>query len=425
MKPLKIAKWIMGMIFIIGLIQAFYILQKPVDTEINIVEMNRIVKEGEAHWEQLERLKEQSFAYSFVIFNMNGKPIFQYGDYAADSIYEATKEHLALLPITRKDKLLGTVSFDTSYTSQVMSLQRKLMWLIFIIFIVEGIGFLIVICYIQKSILKPFEKMKKFAGYIAGGDLDIPLEMDGNNVFGSFTESFDVMREELKKAKQQEYLANESKKELVATLSHDIKTPVTSIKLMSELLLAKIQDEQIKGKLQGIYNKAEQINSLITDMFHATLEELGELKVETKDEYATKLIEYLRSADYYNLMTLSELPECMICIDPLRMEQIIGNIINNSYKYANTAIEATACLKRGYLQLDIKDYGKGIAEEELPLIFNKFYRGKGKEIQEKSGAGLGLYISKFLMEKMGGEISSYNVEDGFVIRLLIPISTGN
>jgi K+-sensing histidine kinase KdpD len=115
----------------------------------------------------------------------------------------------------------------------------------------------------------------------------------------------------------------------------------------------------------------------------------------------------------------------MICIDSLRLEQIIGNIINNSYKYANTTIEVSACLKRAYLQLDIKDYGKGISEEELPLIFNKFYRGKEKEVQQKSGAGLGLYISRFLMEKMDGEISGYNVKDGFIIRLLIPISTGS
>lgn len=80
--------------------------------------------------------------------------------------------------------------------------------------------------------------------------------------------------------------------------------------------------------------------------------------------------------------------------------------------------------KGDYLQVEVKDYGQGIAEEELPLIFNKFYRGKSKVVQAEIGAGLGLYISKNLMEKMGGEMSCYNAEDGFVVRLLIPLSSG-
>lgn len=425
MKLLKITTWIMSVIFIIGLIGAFYILQKPMDIQVDRVGMNKVIKEAEENWEQLENLRTQDFAYDFIIFDADGKLLFQFGTFEADSLYEAAKEHAVLLPLTKKNRILGTVGIDACYTDGIKATQSRLLRLIIIIFVLEALGFLGCAYYIHRNILNPFKKMQKFAGCIAGGNLDIPLEMDKNNAFGNFTESFDLMREELKMAKQKEYLANESKKELVASLSHDIKTPITSIKLISELLLAKIQDEQIQGKLQGIYNKAEQINHLITDMFHATLEELGELKVETRDEYSERLIEYLNNADYNNHIILSEFPECMICIDPIRMEQIIGNIINNSYKYANTTIEVSACLLGGYLQLNIKDYGKGIAGEELPLIFNKFYRSKTKEVQEKSGAGLGLYISKFLIEKMGGEINAQNMEDGFIIRLFIPMSTRN
>lgn len=84
--------------------------------------------------------------------------------------------------------------------------------------------------YIQCKIIKPFRKLKRFAERIAKGNLDIPLEMDRHNLFGAFTESFDIMRSELKKARIAEARANTSKKELVAKLSHDIKTPVASIK---------------------------------------------------------------------------------------------------------------------------------------------------------------------------------------------------
>ena len=129
--------------------------------------------------------------------------------------------------------------------------------------------------------------------------------------------------------------------------------------------------------------------------------------------------------DYEGKITQQEIPECIICVDIIRMEQIINNIVSNSYKYAGTPIEIRYKLNGGYLQVETKDYGKGVSAEEIPLIFNKFYRGKEKNIREKSGAGLGLYISKTLIENMGGEISCFNEEDGFVVRLLVPMSGGS
>ena len=89
--------------------------------------------------------------------------------------------------------------------------------------------------YIHHVVIRPFWKLKKFAERVADGNLDIPLEMDRKNLFGAFTESFDIMRSELKKARIAEARANAGKKELVAKLSHDIKTPVASIKAASEV----------------------------------------------------------------------------------------------------------------------------------------------------------------------------------------------
>lgn len=275
--------------------------------------------------------------------------------------------------------------------------------------------------HLYKNIINPFKKLENFAKQIAIGNLDTPLLMDKSNIFGAFTESFDIMREELNKAKEKEYLANKSKKVLVASLSHDIKTPVTSIKLISELLLVMLQDEKIKNKISSIYNKADQIDHLITDMFNATLEELSELKVTVRDEYSTSLEELFHNADYYNKITLSKIPPCAIQVDILRLQQVINNVINNSYKYANTPIDVDFDLDHSYLQINIKDYGQGVLDDELPLLFNKFYRGKNPQVQKKDGAGLGLYISKYLMNELGGDLSCYNENNGFKVELLIPL----
>jgi signal transduction histidine kinase len=133
--------------------------------------------------------------------------------------------------------------------------------------------------YYERRILSPFRKLQRFAKDVAMGNLDIPLEMDKHGSFGAFSESFDLMREELKNARDSERAANRSKKELVASLSHDIKTPVASIKAATELMLVSANTDKEKQQLDKIREKAEQINGLITDMFHATLEELQALTV--------------------------------------------------------------------------------------------------------------------------------------------------
>ena len=98
---------------------------------------------------------------------------------------------------------------------------------------------LIVLLGVEVKVIRPFDKLKEFASAVAAGDLDKPLEMDRENVFGAFTEGFDIMRERLNEARESELQMSISKKELIAQLSHDIKTPIASIKAMSEVLGAK------------------------------------------------------------------------------------------------------------------------------------------------------------------------------------------
>ena len=166
--------------------------------------------------------------------------------------------------------------------------------------------------------------------------LDIPLNMDKNNYFGAFTESFDLLREELSAARQREYESNRSKKELVATLSHDIKTPVASIKAVSELMLMQAKDEKVIKQVNTIYSKAEQINLLVTDMFHATLEELQQLKLTVTEESSEVLVDMIENVNYDHQIVYDSIPPCIILTDPVRMQQVIDNIISNSYKYAGT-----------------------------------------------------------------------------------------
>ena len=127
--------------------------------------------------------------------------------------------------------------------------------------------------YIRKAILRPFAKMKDFASYVAAGDLDRPLEMDRGNMFGAFSESFDIMREELKASRARELSLQKKERELIASLSHDLKTPVTGIKLTSELMAAVFSQNEGQEitvtqdmivKMNNVYNTTLQLfNDLI------------------------------------------------------------------------------------------------------------------------------------------------------------------
>ena len=412
------------MIMLSGVIVSVAIINTSDENEVDMVALNTVSKLAAENWDNIDVLKTEIDG-EYIIFDRLGNSIACSNETRFETLEAAIRNGQSPMNIIKDGQLLGSAIIPRDNT-EVLSLAKRR-----IVRVVIGISLLEVVLVfgcglvLYKKVLEPFKSLKKFASEVAKGHLDFPLEMDRENIFGAFTESFDIMREELNLARKREYEANQSKKELIAALSHDIKTPVTGIKLISELLVLQVDKDEIKEKINSIYNKAEQINVLVTNMFQSTLEELGQFKIEVKDEYASKIGELFSEMDYEGKITQQEIPECIICVDMIRMEQIINNIVSNSYKYAGTPIEIRYKLNGGYLQVETKDYGKGVSAEEIPLIFNKFYRGKEKNIREKSGAGLGLYISKTLIENMGGEISCFNEEDGFVVRLLVPMSGGS
>ena len=239
--------------------------------------------------------------------------------------------------------------------------------------------------------------------------------MKKKNYFGAFTESFDLMRDELKRAKQGEYEANKSKKELVASLSHDVKTPISTIKAICEVLEIKLKDNENIDKIRTISSKADTVNQLISNMFDSTLEDLQVLRVNATEENSNIIGTILAELNTYERIKFTnEIPQCLIYCDSLRTTQVFDNIIGNAYKYSEGDIFVSYELDKNSLKVTIKDLGKGVSEDELPLLFEKFYRGKNTD--KKSGSGLGLYLAKQFMEGMQGSIEAYN-NNGFAIEL--------
>lgn len=389
--------------------------------QINNADVNALITELENNWDDVKNgIVISGFAFDYAVLDRNEVVIAKTKADLPDDIGRATSERYTIRDIKRNGFVIGKVMIKNDYGTireDAYSSARKMY---FISIAIEGVLIIVFLAYIYFFIVRPFEKMKRFATDISSGNLDAPLEMDRGNVFGSFTESFDLMRSELNDARQKEYEAQRSKAELVARLSHDIKTPVASIRAMGEVLEAKSTVNDQKEKLHSIVSKADQIDILVSDLFATTLMDLDNLQVDSSEQKSSLIRDILKDADHKEAIRGIDIEPCLIICDPVRTTQVINNIINNSYKYADTEIFVVSFCDEDSLVITITDRGGGVAEEDLPIITKKFRRGKNSK--DKQGAGLGLAIASELMEKMGGSLECSNADGGFRVKLMFRLA---
>ena len=402
------------------------VMNGPSDQSAAVLSLNEIAHDAADRWEDLSSLQTKDYGVSYVILdpanNVLYKAAEEKGSQERYSVERAIRMRWPYAYVERDGVIAGSVILPDDGIGALRSLWLKLGILLSLMLLLFLLAMFVYGIYVKKTILIPFQNLKDFAGRVAEGNLEEPLTMDRGNLFGAFTESFDIMREELENSRKREIELQKKERELVASLSHDLKTPITGIKLTTELLKAKPDAKDLPAKLDNIYQKADQIDHLVTDLFTSTLDDLGEIKVTCSDEEAKVLSDIVRKYDDRELAGAFEVPCVLIRIDRKRMSQVIGNIIANSYKYADTPIDIACRVADGFLEMRIEDHGPGVPEEELDLITNKFYRGRKREEDGKEGSGLGLYIARTLMEKMKGELIPENTGDGFCIVLMIPLS---
>lgn len=282
----------------------------------------------------------------------------------------------------------------------------------------------IVFGYIYICILMPFDKMKVFAKEIAQGNFEIPLHYERSNYFGDFTWAFDSMRNEIKKARSCEKEAVENNKTIIATLSHDIKTPIASIRAYAEGLEANMDNSVLKRQkyISVIMKKCDEVSRLTNDLFIHSVSDLDKLKISiSKFELCTFLNEAAAglSDGQDDIRLLLPDKEIMVSADKNRLVQVCGNIVNNSRKYAKTKIDISVTLEEGSVKILFRDYGSGIPDNDMPFIFNKFYRGKN--CGNEQGSGLGLYIVDYIVKRMDGKVMLNSYKNGLETVIILPV----
>ena len=334
--------------------------------------------------------------------------------YAIDFIEEA--DHAGAL-----DALMERMAVELEQMNQITARRnRNMLWAIGIYKLLLILSFVWLYLHYKRQIIIPLNGLKNSARNIAMGELDIPLKATNHELLQAFSESLDLLRDMLKNSRESERESNRRKKELIASLSHDIRTPVAAIKATIELMQIREYDDKTNYQLQEMQNKTEQINTLINDMFHSALEELQVLTINTLEFPSTVLTTLIRNADYKKMVDEVLIPDCILLGDIVRLQQVFDNIIGNAYKYANTKISVSSDFEDDTLAIIFRDFGSGANEDELPLLFDKFYRGK--DTLEVSGYGLGLHMAKYLLQGMGGNILISNARPGFVVKIILKLA---
>lgn len=299
-----------------------------------------------------------------------------------------------------------------------LNYQKTMRQYIVLIYVFLTLFLLCLYAYLYFNFLQPFQKLQVFSGEVARGNLDVPLEYSRKNYFGAFTWAFDNMRVEIKRAREAEKAAMDSNKTVISTISHDIRTPVASIRAYCEALQGGFvrSEEKRNEYLALVVRKCDEVKSLTDDLLLHSLSDMERLQIFEKEYAGKELIERIKEgfAVEKRVIWEGEIPDVIIWTDDRRLEQIYGNLIGNALKYApESDVVVSHFVTREYLEVSIRDFGEGVKEEEIPFLFDRFFRGTNGKKQ--AGAGLGLYIVHYILQHMEGKIKARNLSDGFEV----------
>ena len=275
-----------------------------------------------------------------------------------------------------------------------------------------------VLCYIKWMILSPFDKLKDTPYALSKGNLTAPIKETKNRFFGRFIWGLDLLRENMEQQKERELELQRDRKVLLLSLSHDIKTPLSAIKLYSKALSKGLYTDKEKQNevTQSIHAKADEIEGYVNQIISASREDFLSLDVHMGEFYLstlmTKLQVYYREklALVKTEFVVGEYSDVLLNGDLERSEEVIQNMMENAIKYGDgRRISLDASEEDGCILITVRNSGCTMADTELPHMFESFWRGTNAH--KEKGSGLGLYICRQLMRKMNGETFA-EIHDG-------------
>lgn len=265
--------------------------------------------------------------------------------------------------------------------------------------------------YIKSQIIAPFHTVQSMPVELAKGHLRVGLKETDNRFFGKFVWGLDLLRETLESQRQTNLQLEKDRQTLIASLSHELKTPVSAIKLYAAALYENLYEVEAKRTecARLIAQKADQIETRIADIMTTSISSLIDREVKNGEFYLSDWVDKVIADNQERLNLLKihwvvgQYRDKLLQGDQDRLSEVFDNIIDNAIKYGDGHTISVSFYEEDHCQLiRIENSGTPISANELPYVFTSFWRGSNAH--DKPGNGLGLYICKHLLTKMKGDV---------------------
>lgn len=425
-------------LLIIGVISAWDKKNNDFDERGARVKINEIISQIEADNSDISTI---TFDLPFCLINGQGEIVagnmdrFSIGDCVDVHTLGGSRQYI--VPVRSHTSgydllLVDCTDYSNSKSNRqfvMITVTSSLLWALIVLMIIH------INKVLRKDVFGPVKDINKSTRDILIGNLKTPVKYDYDGEIGSLCHDFENMRDELSDSFDRELQLKERIHVMYASISHDLKTPLATITGYVEGILYDVvqSPEEIKLYAERMLNKSQVLNKLIDDILESSKAELNQLSIKTQEVYSRQyfgevLENYLRDSIQNNYSFSYTLPEDFIIeLDPARIAEVFQNLIGNAIKYGKKSVHIDVSFeqykeKSTMLLVKIKDNGPGIDAAELPFIFDIFYRGNKARTQDIPGSGLGLNISRFIVEKHGGQIECDSIVGvGTTMTFSIPV----
>ena len=283
--------------------------------------------------------------------------------------------------------------------------------------------------YLRRHLIRPFTRINEVPKELAKGNLAVEIPEEKSRFLGKFTWGVNLLREKIEDDRKKELSLQREKKLLLLSISHDIKTPLSAIKLNAKALAKGLYKDESKRleAAESINSRADEIENFVSQITKAASEDFMTFEVKQGEEFLSKIISRLRER-YEPVLSvrgtqfvIGEYNDCILSCDPDRLAECLQNLMENAIKYSDgKKIELRFECVDGCELITVSNTGCSLEPEELTTIFDSFQRGKNA--QNAPGNGLGLFICRKLMGLMGGEAFA-RIENGcFEVTLVVKLA---
>ena len=288
------------------------------------------------------------------------------------------------------------------------------------------IGFLY---YIRGNIIVQFGRLNDVPKELARGNLAVSIPEEKSRFFGKFTWGVNLLRESIEESRKREITMQRDKKLLLLSLSHDIKTPLSAIKLNAKALAKGLykDEEKRRAAAESINTRADEIERFVSEITKAASEDFMSFEVTQGEAFLSVIITRI-DARYAPQLAMSgtefaiqKYDDCILSCDPDRLAECLQNLIENAIKYGDgRRIEISFDKIDGCELITVSNTGCTLEAKELPQIFESFHRGNNAD--KVQGNGLGLFICRRLMGLMNGEVYADIHDECFYITLVVKMA---